>query len=109
MNSSDLAADCLGLDGAEAVSVVLRGPDGSMTVAVAGALRRVLSRRAQAFDGVTLTGDELVWHLPAGAFAAGQSPRPGDTIETQDEVWSIVAASHETFGTRWRCLCRRRP
>ena len=31
----------------------------------------------KAFDGVTLTGDETVWHLPAGAFAAALNRRNG--------------------------------
>ena len=109
MLPSEIAADCTSLDGSESVSVTLRRPEGATVVPVAGALRRVVTRSAQTYDGLTLTGDETVWHLPASAFAAGQEPHPDDTIETPTEVWSIASVRREALATRWRCVCRRRP
>lgn len=60
MNAADLAADCLSLDGSETVSVTLRRPEGRITLTIAAALRRALTRDQREFEGVTLRGDEIV-------------------------------------------------
>lgn len=109
MLSSDIASDCTLLDGSESVSVTLRRPEGRTTIVVDGALRRTISRDAKAFDGVTLIGDETVWHIPHAPLGIGQALQPGDSIAAGNEVWSIVASQHETLGTRWRCACRKQP
>jgi hypothetical protein len=109
MLSSDLAADCTLLDGSESVSVTLRRPEGWTTIVVAGALRGSIARGETNFDGVTLIGDETVWHVPHASLGADQKLQPGDSIAAGDEVWSIVATQHNTFGTRWRCACRKQP
>lgn len=109
MTPSDLSADCVSLDGSETVSVTLRRPDGRIVVSVAGALRRALSRSARAFDGLSLVGDEIVWHLPQLGLGADEELHPGDTITVGGEVWSLLAVSRESLNTRWRCTCRRQP
>lgn len=109
MNATDLAADCTLLDGSETVSVTLLRPEGRTSITVAAALRRSLARELTAFDGVTLRGDETVWHIPQSALGTAIELQPGDTIAVGSEVWSIIRAQLETFGSRWRCTCRRDP
>jgi hypothetical protein len=109
MNAADLANDCLSLDGSETVSVTLRRPQGRTTLTVAAALRRSLARDLREFEGVTLRGDEIVWHIPGSLLGAGQELQPGDTISVGVEVWSIVRVQRETLGSRWRCTCRAAP
>lgn len=105
----DLASDCTLLDGSENVSVTLRRPDGRTTIVVDGALRMAMHRSANNFDGVTLIGDETIWHVPHVSLGPGATLQPGDSIAAGNEVWSIIAAVHEALGTRWRCACRKQP
>lgn len=105
----DLTTDCTRLEGSESVSVTFRRTDGRLTIVVDGALRRAVSRSARSFDGVTLVGDETIWHLPQASLTTGLTPQPGDSIAAGTEVWSIVAADQLTLGTRWRCACRKLP
>jgi hypothetical protein len=109
MHSSDLSSDCTLLDGSRSVSVTLRRPEGRTTIVVAGALRRAIGRQRKSFDGVTLIGDETIWHIPSAPFAAGQELQPGDSIAAGSEVWTIVTSQQETLDTRWRCACRKQP
>lgn len=107
MTSSDLAADCISLDGGETVSVSLRRSDGIIAVTVAGALRRALARQERPVDGVSLAEDGLVWHVPQAALPEGYQLQPGDHVVAGDEIWTIIAAEKQSLGTRWRCVCRR--
>lgn len=105
----DLASDCTLLDGSENVSVTRHRPEGSTTIVVASALRMAMRRSANNFDGVTLIGDETIWHVPQVSLGLGATLLPGDSIAAGNEVWSILAAVHEALGTRWRCACRKQP
>src|SRR5437868_12691753 len=109
MTSSDLAPDSGSLDGAETVSVVLQRPEGQTSVAIAGALRRAVSHDDRSFNGLRLNGIETVWHIPTASFGPDQGLQPGDTISAGSDVWSILMARREALGSRWRCICRKRP
>ncbi|MGQ0637318.1 MAG: hypothetical protein ACT4QC_22145 [Planctomycetaceae bacterium] len=109
MTPYDVAADCVSLDGSETITLTLRRPEGVSVVTVAGALKRSLARREESHAGIALVGDEIVWHVPHSALPAGEQIQPGDTVTAGNDVWTIVAAQHATFGTRWRCACRRQP
>src|SRR5262245_58997084 len=108
MNANDLAQDALAFDGAENVAVTLRRADGQIALSVAGALRGPLARGERDFAGVTLSGDEVVWHVPDAALA-GNEIHPGDSISAGAQAWVVVAVEHSTLGTRWRCVCRLQP
>lgn len=105
----DITTDCTHFEGSESVSVTFRRADGRTTIVVDGALRRAVSRSARSFDGVTIVGDETIWHIPHVSLSSGLTPQPGDSIAVGAEVWSIVAADQVTLGTRWRCACRKQP
>lgn len=107
MNPTDLAADSVGLDGAESVSVTMRRSEGSQTIVVPTALRRSLSRDVIQNSGLSIAGDGVVWNLPQVPFGDERDLRPGDTIAAGSQSWSILSVRLEALGTRWRCVCRR--
>jgi len=107
MNPSDLTADSVGLDGAESVSVTMSRSDGSQTIVVPSALRRCLSRDVSQHSGLSIAGDGVVWNLPQAPFGDERDLRPGDSIASGPETWSILSVRLEALGTRWRCVCRK--
>lgn len=109
MDPANLADDCVGLDGAESISVTMRRADGAQTIVVPSALRRSLSRDVTLHSGLSIAGEGIVWNLPQAPLGNDRDLRPGDTIVAGIETWSIVAVRLEALGTRWRCVCRRLP
>jgi hypothetical protein len=110
--ATDIANDYIFIDGIEDVTFQARLANQSASgSAVAGvkALARVVNYRSrQDFESVGLTSTDLVFHLWDSTLS-GNSPKEDDTITRADgSVWTILAASLETLGTRWRCPARRR-
>ncbi|MGE3406809.1 MAG: hypothetical protein AB7I37_08350 [Pirellulales bacterium] len=96
-------ADQSVFDGTETVTLRARGEVAGPLVA--GALRRQAVRQeAQPGDGTCLSAD-VRWHLPAGGLP--DEPLPGATIvDSQGEVWTVLAAELQTLGSRYVCTCR---
>ena len=107
MDRTNIATDCVELDGAEPISVTMRRADGSQTIVVPSALRRSLSRDVSTHPGLSISGDGIVWNLPQTSLGDESNLRPGDTIVAGNETWSIASVRLEALGTRWRCVCRR--
>ena len=107
----DLAGDGAAFDGLEAVTF-RRVVDGSVaaSTAIASALRRAAVRNAAQLTaaGLALEPGDLTFHLPAELLGT-EKPAPGDLVEdASGVVYTILASTKATFGTRYACVCRER-
>jgi len=105
--ATDIAGDHSVIDGTETVTVTPQNPTGTADSSVT-ALRRQLSRRELQFSGIIgLTPDDMVWHLWETTMSMS-SVKAGDLItDSASVVFTILSASKDTLGTRWRCPCRK--
>ncbi len=106
--ATDIANDMADMDGIETVTLTGYRSGSTVTDTSVTALRRALSHREVDAGGpVGLDPSDLVWHLQANTITT-IVPAPGDTITDGDSVvWTVISASKETLGTRWRCLTRK--
>lgn len=109
--ATDIANDYTAFDGAEAVtfSVVVNNAV-SATVSVSSALRRALTKQAGQLSaaGLALEPEDVSFHLPV-SLLSGNTPKPGDLItDASSVVFTILAATKATLGTRYACVCRQR-
>lgn len=109
--ATDIAADYTAFDGAEAITFasVVNGAT-TVSLAVASALRRALTKQAPQLSaaGLALEPGDVVFHVP-NTLLSGNVPKPGDLItDAANVVFTILAATKATLGTRWACVCRER-
>ncbi len=106
--ATDIAGDMAQMDGIETVTLTGYRSGSTVTDTSVTALRRQLSHRELQLGGpVGLEPTDMVWHLQENTITT-IVPAPGDTITDGDSVvWTILSASKETLGTRWRCPSRR--
>lgn len=111
MAALNLASDYEIFDGLEAVTFK-RVTDGSVasSTAIASALRMAITRQSNQLTaaGLSLEPGDLAFHLPAELLGA-EKPKPGDLIEdASGVVYTILASTKATLGTRYACVCRER-
>lgn len=104
----DVSHDFGAFDQPESIVFIRAQPAGEQSYPVALALRRPLTAAELKLltSDLTLTSDDVAWHLPASALL-GVLPQPGDRLIAGAETWLVVAAARVTLGTRWRLICRR--
>jgi hypothetical protein len=105
--ATDLAADGLLFDGAETVTLRQIRPAGRQDIVIPQALAGPLDRRDERSLGlVEITGDELVFHLPAAAIATGGVVIGDQILRADGSLWEVRSVSLATLKTRYRCVCR---
>jgi hypothetical protein len=105
--ADDMATSYTVVEGVETVTLTPQNP-AAAPVNNVKAKRRVLNRQAvQQFGGVVgLHPDDVPFHLWVSTLG-GVTPKQGDLITAGGVVFTIQAASLESLGQRWRCLCRK--
>lgn len=109
--ADDIADDYLMFDGLEAVTLKSSFRSGApVSVSVASALRRYLTKEDRRNTGGVYRGDDLKWLIPQTLLAdAGYAPKPGDrVVDSAGDEWTVLNAEKRTLGTMWWLVCRNR-
>jgi hypothetical protein len=104
----DLTGDLSLIDAVEPLTFVHVAPEGDTSYEIAAGLRRSPTQAEVSLlpPGVTLSAEDIVWHLPADAIA-GVLPTGGDRVVASDSTWIVAAAQRQSLGSRWRLYCRK--
>lgn len=107
-----IADDMDFFDGLQSGTVTLKRYGASdVTVSITAGLPQPLDNRMQTFNGVVLTGDEVIINLKNNELnpsANGRVIMPQDEITLGGVTYSVVAARLATVQTRWECACSQR-
>ncbi len=56
---------------------------------------------------VEVNNRDRIWHLRAKELRGTAVGTRDWIIDTDGSKWVVVSAQNQTFGTRWRCICKR--
>jgi hypothetical protein len=112
-NLADAIADDMDFfDGLTSGTVTLKRYGASdVTVSVTAALPQPLDNRMQTFNGVVLTGDEVIINIKQKELnpsSNGRAIMPNDEITVGGITYNVVSARLATVKTRWECACSQR-
>jgi len=103
--ADDIATDMADLfDGTETVSLYDKSAN-TTDSSVTALPRQIRRTEIEAAVELGLQPIDCIWHVQTST--TDIVPEPGDEItDTSSNVWTILASSKDTLGTRYKCACR---